>query len=412
MSRLSDIGVHPYYLLWGRTRDVCVCTTKFLLGASGEFLSKWHPGLHWVVKSLSRSQAAMSVARANLYRRRILSGDTSVLSEAVDFARAYNIRELDVEGTLNSRVIQQALRAVVLRSIGDVYKFYPPGFQDSVKLRNVLVGYKDDGIAVCEESYPGWSECFISGTPVGLPKVSTDKELMELLGIDTSLPCCRFREDSVLLVDGENIAPFELDVFMKSAVPVKVRHKIVIEVFCDQGMKKQWEFVKESSGFKLTVRLSTRVANRKSLVDFDLINEFNRLFYEEGVRDFYVMSSDSDFSVVAKQFPEATVTYVVRGSALGVEWRAKVASAGYHVAFMDESCSYWNYGVFLSAYVVNSALNSSTPVWEHDDLWGEFIEDIGLVPSMKVCDIARDRVRNVVHVQEQKLLAFNKGVMV
>lgn len=401
MLRLSDSCVRPYYLLWGRTRDVYVCTTKFLLGASEEVLNKQHPGLRWVVKNLSRSVPACAIAKANHYRSLLLSGDKAIEVEATEFVETMHIRDV---GDLSV-----ALRAVVLQNISDVYKFYPPEYHASSKLRNVLAGYKYVGSVVIEGP---WAGCFLSGSPSRLTPVTTDSELAELCGLPVSVVDCGFTEDSVILVDGENIVPFELDVFLKSVVPVKLRRRILVKVFCDQGMKKQWDFVQESSGANIVVHTSARIENRKSLVDFDLLNEFNRLYYEAGYTDFYVMSSDSDFGVIAKQFKDASVTYIVRDSNLGAAWRTKVASLGRRVIFIDESCNYWNYGVFLSAFVVNAALGSSEPVWDHEDSWDKFVEEVGLAPTMKVCSVARERVQRIVYVQKQRLLSLTKGVMV
>lgn len=418
MLRSSKSCADPRYLAWYKSVNLYVAVTHCLLGMQETDFDARYPRLKWVWNGIMKNNAARTFAASNSLRcQAALAGSVSELKrinkQALDMCIDGGIETwedpfsctLDLEG-YRYRVLR-GLHSVANYFLWSIPQFYPPILTNK-SLRLLLVGYAD----VCSGEYivkavedvqsrlPG---CFNTTCIAGAEYATKDDVLLKLLysnetGSDNWWDAvindwrCYFSEDSEFLIDGENVDSSDFEVFMRlQAYRLKdVKSRVT---FFKSNEDDVWMHAFRKSGLHVNYRAVNRLVSNKSLVDFELINEVGHSYYTRGCRKFYIMSSDSDFSILCSAFPDAKFVFICRYSTTSSEWISQMRRDNIQVYWIDESCRSWNHGIFVTDYIFNKAMREDPEIWKRDDAWAAFVERLGFCVDSSAIKAARQRLQ-------------------
>ena len=119
----------------------------------------------------------------------------------------------------------------------------------------------------------------------------------------------RFLGDServVMMVDCENSDPYKLYATLNNLDQQALLDKISkIVLFDDVNTASAWSILEDFTEIPIEYILIERLKDNKSLVDIRLTASASREHYRDGVNDFILVSSDSDYWGLITELPEA-----------------------------------------------------------------------------------------------------------
>lgn len=132
----------------------------------------------------------------------------------------------------------------------------------------------------------------------------------------------RFLGDServVMMVDCENSDPYKLYATLNNLDQQALLAKISkIVLFDDVNTASAWSILEDFTEIPIEYILIERLKDNKSLVDIRLTASASREHYRDGVNDFILVSSDSDYWGLITELPEANLLF--RFLSLDILW--------------------------------------------------------------------------------------------
>ena len=153
----------------------------------------------------------------------------------------------------------------------------------------------------------------------------------------------RFLGDServVMMVDCENSDPYKLYATLNNLDQQALLAKISkIVLFDDVNTASAWSILEDFTEIPIEYILIERLKDNKSLVDIRLTASASREHYRDGVNDFILVSSDSDYWGLITELPEANFLVMVEHSKCGPDIKNALVDGGYKYCYIDDFCT-------------------------------------------------------------------------
>lgn len=207
--------------------------------------------------------------------------------------------------------------------------------------------------------------------------------------------------DTVVIVDGENVQPesffiFALEIscmadYLSKPNPLA---SVKIEILSNARNIPGFEFVLCSLNLFAEVSVPERILTRKSLVDFKLVSRAFRNFFECNIKNFVVLSSDSDFWILTEEMPGANIAFVCDPYLSSRVFRDAVAdSSPNSFICMDASLGPRNHFSFRAGYLTHASACLTDEQILDKELWSEWVDSIWgyKISNSRAAIVARER---------------------
>lgn len=149
--------------------------------------------------------------------------------------------------------------------------------------------------------------------------------------------------DIYIMVDCENTSLYKLYSMLEALqkkYPEEMFSKIkLIELFDDINTSNSWKLLHHFTKIKVKHTLVERIKDDKSLVDMKLCAGVMGYFYEKGIRDFLLVSSDSDYYAMIESLPDCHFFTLVERGKTSDAVLERMEECGTKTCFMDDFCS-------------------------------------------------------------------------
>lgn len=238
----------------------------------------------------------------------------------------------------------------------------------------------------CDELFPGG---YYPSSIDDLRNISYDSELLDFLmkyrSVEDTTPvlrklhlCKPIYNRVHFVVDGENFTAGEIESYISCQLLIGHGVEVEMTVFVDQRTKQYWEFFAEKSPVKVTITPIRRILSYKSRVDFALINKAQELFYSHPEDFIYVISSDSDMSILTSTIPATNLGFVMRSGSVSLKWRNEARDMNYFCHTSDASMNLYNKALFLMDYVNAKGRERFGDEYVSMEKWRALIDELGL----------------------------------
>ena len=112
-----------------------------------------------------------------------------------------------------------------------------------------------------------------------------------------------------------------------------------IVLFDDVNTASAWSILEDFTEIPIEYILIERLKDNKSLVDIRLTASASREHYRDGVNDFILVSSDSDYWGLITELPEANFLVMVEYSKCGPDIKNALVDGGYKYCYIDDFCT-------------------------------------------------------------------------
>lgn len=147
-------------------------------------------------------------------------------------------------------------------------------------------------------------------------------------------------ERTVMVVDCENSDPYKLYAVLKNLNEEVLLDRIYkIILFDDVHAASAWRILDQFTQIPIEHIMIERVKEQKSLVDIRLTAGACREFYENKVKSFIIVSSDSDYWGLISALPEARFLVMVEYEKCGYSIKAALENSGIFYCFIDDFCT-------------------------------------------------------------------------
>ncbi len=143
--------------------------------------------------------------------------------------------------------------------------------------------------------------------------------------------------DVEIIIDCENANPFFIYSFLNAISSEECRHISRVIMFNDLNASTAWEALpKRFDDIEFEEVLCDRMLERKSMVDVRLISRTMKEYYEENIRSFILVSSDSDFYGLIEELPNADFMLVVQRKMSSSIFRETARSSGISYIYSED----------------------------------------------------------------------------
>ena len=132
----------------------------------------------------------------------------------------------------------------------------------------------------------------------------------------------------------------------------------------------------------LRIKGFERIKRDKSQTDFALRDELSRMYYQDGVRKFVIMSSDSDFGSLCQQYSDAEFFFVLQRTATAYEWAQKMIENKIPHVYIDETFRHLNYAEYNILTLSRAAARAGFVCGESEEQWRNLWEKFQLPESI------------------------------
>lgn len=143
-------------------------------------------------------------------------------------------------------------------------------------------------------------------------------------------------EGTVIIVDCENSNPLKMYATLKNLDEKHLQKINKILLFNDAGTADAWTALKSNIKIPVEETLVDRVLNTKSLVDMQVAMGTSREHYENGINNFILVSSDSDYWTMIKSLNGAKFFVMVESDKCSSEMKDKLSSEGISFCYLDD----------------------------------------------------------------------------
>ena len=140
-----------------------------------------------------------------------------------------------------------------------------------------------------------------------------------------------------IIIDCENANPFFIYSFLQSISDENYNQISKVIMFNDLNASTAWKALpKRFEDIEFEEVLCDRVLDRKSMVDVRLITRTVKEYYENSIRSFILVSSDSDFYGMIQELPNAEFMLVVQRKITSNVLRETVAGNGISYIYSED----------------------------------------------------------------------------
>jgi len=175
----------------------------------------------------------------------------------------------------------------------------------------------------------------------------------------------RFLENSekvVVMVDCENSDPYKLYATLNNLDSEALLDKISkIVLFDDIHAASAWKILEDFTELPVEYVFIERLKDNKSLADIRLTASASREHYRDGVDDFILVSSDSDYWGLISELPDANFLVMVEYSKCGPDIKEALKNKGFSYCYIDDFCTGNSDEIKITAMLneVQSAIDDS-----------------------------------------------------
>lgn len=188
--------------------------------------------------------------------------------------------------------------------------------------------------------------------------------------------------DTNIVVDGENIRPGMLyawidEMLMKSAErgDGDVTQNIWFDIVCNEETSQVFDFILNDFGLPGEVHIDHQFIAGKSTVDFKMFSQIYRAHYQEGINEFVILSSDSDFWNLPTDLPDVRFRFVVDLSRRsGHAWSQVPIEFRKAFDFLDTSLADHNNFVFRVNYLACKGTGADPSVIVDQNKWDDWVD--------------------------------------
>ena len=153
----------------------------------------------------------------------------------------------------------------------------------------------------------------------------------------------KFLEESEqvdIVVDCENSDPFKLYATLKNLDQEALLSKInKIILYDDIHTTTAWKILEQFTDIPIEHNLIERIKEQKSLVDIRLTTGTCREYYQNGIKSFILVSSDSDYWGLIAAMPELRFFVMVENEKCGPAIKNALINAGITYCYIDDFCT-------------------------------------------------------------------------
>lgn len=142
--------------------------------------------------------------------------------------------------------------------------------------------------------------------------------------------------EAVLIVDCENSDPYKLCAALKALNGEGAKKFCKVILMDDEHSAAAWPLLEQHIAIPVEHVLVPRLKKSKSLVDHTLISRACKEFYENDVRSFVIVASDSDYWALVSTMPQVRFLFLVERENFGADMKAALANSGICYAYMDD----------------------------------------------------------------------------
>lgn len=146
-------------------------------------------------------------------------------------------------------------------------------------------------------------------------------------------------ESTVIVIDCENSNPFKVCSMLKSLNERELTKIKKIILYDDIHTSVAWRLLENHTGITVEHELVERVSNFKSLVDVRMTAGTCKEFYQNNVKSFIIISSDSDFWGLISALPEAKFLVMIEYAKCGDSIKKALVDSGIYYCAIDDFCS-------------------------------------------------------------------------
>ncbi len=146
----------------------------------------------------------------------------------------------------------------------------------------------------------------------------------------------RDSESCILIVDCENSDPYNLYATLSNLDQKSLEKITKILIYDDVKASCAWKRIKTYLHIPVEYILINRVKDNKSLTDIRLATRICKEFYDEGIKSFVLVSSDSDYWGLIQELPEAEFLVMVEHGKFSPALRQKFEENKVFYCFIDD----------------------------------------------------------------------------
>lgn len=147
-------------------------------------------------------------------------------------------------------------------------------------------------------------------------------------------------EKVAVVVDCENSDPYKLYAALNNLDQEALLEKISkIILYDDVHTTPAWKLLEKFTNIPIEHILIERVKENKSLVDVRLTTGTCREYYENGVKSFILVSSDSDYWGLISAMPELRFFVMVESEKCGPDIKNALVNSGFSYCYLDDFCT-------------------------------------------------------------------------
>jgi hypothetical protein len=148
-----------------------------------------------------------------------------------------------------------------------------------------------------------------------------------------------FNENTVIVIDCENSDPFKVCSMLKSLNSRELAKIKKIILYDDIHTSSAWRLLENHTNIKIEHELVERVSNFKSLVDVRMTAGTCKEFYQNNVKSFIIISSDSDFWGLISALPQVKFLVMIENAKCGESIKKALDDSGIYYCSIDDFCS-------------------------------------------------------------------------
>ncbi|MDD4773919.1 MAG: hypothetical protein PHZ09_10030 [Eubacteriales bacterium] len=146
-------------------------------------------------------------------------------------------------------------------------------------------------------------------------------------------------EGTVVAVDCENADPYKVCALLKGLNEEELEKVTKIILYDDIHTSSAWTLLENHTGIPVERELVERVSDFKSLVDLRMTAGTCKEFYQNDIKSFIIISSDSDFWGLISALPQAGFLVIIEGGKCGDPIKKALDDSGIYYCFIDDFCT-------------------------------------------------------------------------
>lgn len=400
------------FIYWWDTDTHFLGVVKYLTGVDTAIIWEHGRQAKSATQLLRRDTAAVSLRTLCQLRAKLrlghVSSDIAIekLKEASEASS--NLFGLSPQYTDATKLLEAAIYYVCPK----VIKWFPPC--TSVEMVRTIFSVWPDNTRqlVCDSpSWVGGSACLTEG----MIDATTDAELFTGTAlrrwVDWPFNTLRMRNEGFgeqevnVVVDGENVTPGNFYIWANEMISRSCSEEgadglanVWFDVVCNKETVQIFDFILDDLGLPGEVHTDHRVLDDKSTVDFKMYSYVFGAYYREGIRNFILVSSDSDFWALPSELPDARFRFVVDiAHRPGYAWKCMPNTLKRRFEQMDTSLAAHNNFAFRVNYLVCCGLHVNSQVIVDSELWDKWVNNAWgyTISHSRAAAFARQRVARI-----------------